>query len=270
MLPFAVAVLLEVRSANLDLATAAQASPRPRECRGAASNGGLWLRLRGADAQRYCDLLARGYARLQESPKDALLAAQTAEALAGSAPAVRVLSGRAQLRLGQVAPALAQFRLAEAADANAFGDPKALHDYARAASLAVDAERALRSYRLLVSRIALLDDPRERAFCLIEAAAQVLAHGPGGSDEALGYLSQARKQALGLSAWIEALRGLAAQRSGHAQPSSSPAPSAAALGAPPAAGFSDDQPTLPPGLFEALQAASPHAAPSAAAKGKPR
>lgn len=227
--------------------------------------------MRGADAQRYCDLMARGYARLQQSPKEALLAAQAAEVLAGSAPAVRVLSGRAQLRLGQAAAAFALFQLAEAADARAFADPKALHDYARAASLAGSSEQALRAYRLLASRMALLDDPRERAFCLIEAAAQVLAHVPGGGDEALGYLAQARKQALGLSAWIDALRALAAQRSEHAEPASSASPSAGALGAPPPAGFSDDQPLLPPGLFEALRARpSRGVAPSPAAKGKPR
>src|SRR3954467_7880739 len=100
----------------LALTTAAQASPRPRECRGAASTDGVWTRMRGADAQRYCELLARGYARLAQTPREALLAAQSAEALAGALPAVRVLSARARLRLGEGALAYQLFQQAEAAD----------------------------------------------------------------------------------------------------------------------------------------------------------
>src|SRR3954466_1162511 len=104
MFPFAVGVLLQARLATLDLTTAAQASPRPRECRGATGSDGVWLRLRGADAQRYCELLARGYARLGQTPKEALQAARAAEALAGPLPAVRVLAARADLRLGESPP----------------------------------------------------------------------------------------------------------------------------------------------------------------------
>src|SRR6185369_3853605 len=119
-----------------DLTTAAQASPRPRECRGATGNDGIWLRVQAADAQRYCELLARGYARLGQTPQEALLAARAAEGLAGPLPAVRVLSARANLRLGESQLAYQLFQQAEAGDAQAFADPKALHDYARAASLA--------------------------------------------------------------------------------------------------------------------------------------
>ena len=277
MLPFLVAVLLETRFATLDagLATAAQASPRPHECRGAASGeDGVWLRLRGADAQRYCDLLARGYARLSETPKEALSAAQAADALAGNTTAVRVLTGRAQLRLGQSAPAYEQFASAEAAQPQAFSDPKTLHDYARAASLAGKSESALRLYRLLVSRAALLSDARERAFCQIETAAHVLAHAANGSDEALGYLAQMRQQSLGLSPWINGLRLLASRRGAHAEQRrvASVAASAASLGAPPPAGFSDEFPLLPPGMFEALRAAltEPSDPTASPAKGKAR
>jgi hypothetical protein len=279
--PFAVAALaltLEARGAPLDLATAAQASPRPRECRGAGvsyssssssvSSEGLWSRLRDSDAQRYCELLARGYARLESAPKDAWLAAQAAESLVGARPAVRVLTGRALLRLQQAGGAFEQFQQAEAEDPVAFADPKALHDYARAASLAGKLEPAVRAYRLLVSRAALLDDPRERAFCQIEAAAHVLGSGAG-ADEALGYLAQARKQSFGLASWIAGLRALAIQRSNRAEPrsASSSAPSAAALGAAPKRSFSDELPLLPAGLFEAMQAALAGGAPSRAAKG---
>ena len=249
MLPLVLAVAL-------DLTTAAQASPRPRECRGAAGSDGVWARMRGADAQRYCELLARGYARLGQTPQEALLAARSAEALAGPLPAVRVLSARAQLRLGDSQLAYQLFQQAEASDAQAFADPKALHDYARAASLAGHAPEAVRLYRLLVSRIALLDGSRERAFAQIEAAAHVLLHVEGGADEALGYLAHARREPLGLPTWIASLRLLAIQRRGRAKAHGSlgPLPSVASLGVPPPARFSAEFPLLPLGMFAALQA----------------
>ena len=281
MLPFALAAVvfgLETRAVPLDLATLAQGSPRPRECRGAgagsapgASEGGLWSRLRESDAQRYCELLARGYARLRSTPKDALLAARAAEGRAGARPAVRVLSGRALLRLDQADSAFEQFQLAESADGSAFADPKALHDYARAASLAGKLETALRAYRSLVSRVALLDDPRERVFCQIEAASHVLAAGAS-ADEALGYLAQVRKQSFGLGSWIEGLRAIAIQRSNRAEPRSASrsAPGAASLGTAPPARFSDDLPLLPAGLFQAMAAALAGSAVAAPTKGRSR
>lgn len=271
MLPLAFAVVL-------DLTTAAQASPRPRECRGAAGSDGIWLRLQAADAQRYCELLARGYARLAQTPKEALLAARSAETLAGPLPAVRVLAGRANLRLNEGLLAYQLFQQAEASDAQAFADPKALHDYARAASLAGKAPEAVRLYRLLVSRLALLDDPRERVFAQLEAAAHVLAHVDKGADEALGYLAHARQEPLGLSAWIDALRLLALQQSGRAARGSLAAlPAKASLGAAPSAAFSAEFPLLPPGLFQTLaallgeRAAAPSARPAGGeSKGKTR
>jgi hypothetical protein len=270
-----------VLAVTLDLTTAAQASPRPRECWGATDGDGVWARLRGADTQRYCELLARGYARLAQTPKEALLAARSAEALVGAMPAVQVLAARANLRLGDGPLAYQLFQQAEAKEAQAFADPKALHDYARAASLAGKSPDAVRLYRLLVSRIALLDDPRERAFVQIEAAAHVLSHVEGGADEALGYLAHARREPLGLSAWITALRLLAIQRSGRSKGAGSMAvrPNLAALGAPPPALFSAEFPLLPPGLFAVLGAALTERAegaatvrvsPKGAGKDKPR
>ena len=259
MLPLVVAVLLQTRFAAPDaaLATAAMASPRPRECRGAVgTEEGLWSRVRGADAQRYCELLARGYARLQEAPREALSAAQAAQAIVGALPAVHVLSGRALMRLDQSGTAFDEFAQAEAQDAQAFVDPQALHDYARSASLSGKSAAALRLYRLLMSRVALLDDAREAAFVQLEAAAHVLAYAPAGTDEALGYLAQARREALGLSVWLDGLRLLALQRAGHAEPNAAraAAPSLAALDAAFSAPKSN-APLMPPGMLVALRAA---------------
>lgn len=243
-------------TAEADLATAALASPRPRECRGAPTGaGGLWLRAKEGDAARYCELLARGYARLEQTPADALTAAHAAEALAGPAPSVRVLNGRAQLRLGHAGAAFEQFMKAESEDAQVFLDPKALHDYARAASVAGPPLDAVRLYRMLVSRSALLDDVREKSLAQIEAAAHVLAYVQGGSDEALGYLAQARRAALGLSPWITGLQALVAERNGRAEYSlgSSALPSLASL-TQPLSGKSGEAPLLPAGELDALRA----------------
>jgi hypothetical protein len=252
------AIALEARSpasSAAELATAALASPRPRECSGVGEADGLWARARAGDAQRYCELLARGYARLAETPAEALSAAEAAEALAGPITQVRVLNGRAKLRLGQASAALEQFTKAESGDSQAFLDPKALHDYARAASLSGKPLDAVRLYRVLVSRSALLDDARERSVLQIEAAAHVLAYAPGGSDEALGYLAQARHASLGLGPWISGLRLLAAERNGRVEraPGSGALPSLAALTQPVSTAI-DQTPLLPAGELEALRA----------------
>ncbi|HEX3774873.1 MAG TPA: hypothetical protein VHV51_10445 [Polyangiaceae bacterium] len=253
------AVALETRAAaslENQLGTAALASPRPRECRGAANGeDGLWQRARAGDRERYCEILARGYARLAESPNEALSAAAAALAIAGETPELRVLRGRAKLRLGQAPAALDDFAKAERADRQAFLAPKALHDYARAASLAGQPADAVRLYRMLVSRSALMDDAREKTVLEIEAAAHVLAYAQNGSDEALGYLAQARRDALGLEPWINGLRLLIAERGGHAErtPGSSAPPSLQALNQPLAESRAGS-PLLPPGEFEALRA----------------
>lgn len=263
MPPFWVSLvfLLEAGSAPAEardarLATAALASPRPRECRGAADGtDGLWVRARAGDKERYCELLARGYARLVQTPSEALAAAQAALKIVGPLPAVRVLAGRAELRLTHNAAALEYFAKAEAEAPLAFVDPRALHDYARAAALAGNSGDALRLYRTLVSRAALFDDAREACVAQIEAAAQVLAYDRNGTDEALGYLAQSRRESLGLSAWISGLRLLALERSGRTErlADSSPLPRAASLDSP-LAGVGGSAPLLPPGELDAIRA----------------
>lgn len=256
MLPLAFAVLLETRWAALDqgMRTRAQSSPRPRECRAAGGgNDGLWLRLRDADAQRYCDFLARGYARLREDPAEALAAADRAQALAGTVLAPRLLRARALLRSNQPLVAYREFVAVELGDSRSFADPNALHDYARAASSAEQPVEAARLYRLLMSRLALMDDPRERLLSQIEAAAHVMATRPGGPDEALGYLAETRQQTLGLAAWVSGLSALALQRAGRAAPQDPRA--AAGLGVQTGRAIADDLPLLPPGIIDAMRAA---------------
>ena len=168
-----------------------------------------------------------------------------------------MLAAQQLARLGDGQLAYRLFQQAEAKDSQAFADVKALHDYARAASIASNGPDAVRLYRLLISRVTLLDDPRERVFAQIEAAAHVLAYVDKGADEALGYLTRARQKPLGLSPWIAVLRVLAMQRSGRGSGAGAlaSARTLASLGAPPPAQFNAEFPLLPAGLFAALGAA---------------
>ncbi len=253
------AISLETRAAALErssLSTAALASPRPRGCRaGASGENELWSRARAGDTEQFCDVLARGYARLSENPNEALQAAERAETLAGALPEVVVLKARALARSGDAAAALTQFQQAEQKSALTLLGPEALHDYARVASRAGKSADAVRLYRALVSRSALLADAREQTELQLEAAAHVLAYAPNGSDEALGYLAQARRNAFGLSPLITGLRALIAERSGASAraPSAGSLPSMAAL-TQAVTGRGDESLTLPAGELDAVRA----------------
>src|SRR5687767_7725658 len=85
------------------LSGAAAASPRPPECRAGArlTASELWSRARVPELTRYCDALARGYARLGRSPSDALAQADRAERALPARAATWVLKGRANYALGR-------------------------------------------------------------------------------------------------------------------------------------------------------------------------
>jgi len=250
---------LETQTAQLEasqLATAALESPRPRACRSDASGENeLWARARAGDTERFCELLAHGYARLAEAPSEALQSAEAAEAIRGAAPEVAALKARALFRSGNVPASLVQFRAAEQKAALESFEPKALHDYARAASLAGTPADAVRLYRVLVSRSGLVAEQREKTEIALEAAAHVLAYVPNGSDEALGYLGQARRAALGLSPLISGLRALIAERNGTSvrTPRAGALPSSTAL-AQAVTGPGDASVLLPPGELDAVRA----------------
>jgi len=253
------AISLETQTAALRasaLATAALESPRPRMCRANASGENeLWSRARTGDTERFCDLLAHGYARLSEAPNEALQAAEAAEAIHAAAPEVAVLRGRALFRSGNAPAAFEQFQRAERQLALRSFDPKTLHDYARAASLTGNSADAVRLYRVLVSRSALVAEEREKTALAVEAAAHVLSYAPNGSDEALGYLAQARRSALGLSPLIAGLRALIAVRTGAStRPLGTDSlPSASAL-VQAVTGPGDASVLLPPGELDAVRA----------------
>lgn len=226
MLPALVVVLAQLASGPLspaspgrgNLRAAAAASPRPPEC-AAPSPGGersLWDRARTPGLLEYCDDLARGYSRLGHAPDDALAAARKADkALPGHA-APHVLAGRALLAQDKPGAAFRSFEQALKLSRRALKAPGALHDLAVAALRSGHKEASARAYRSLVPRADLLGAmQRQRVY--VEAAALVMSTGPKGLDEAIGYLTEARRRGSppGFGDYVPAALALALDRQGR-------------------------------------------------------
>ena len=192
-------VLQQLATAPVDVAAIAAASPRPKVC--AAARGAsrfeptLWDRARTPAQQRFCAFLARGYASLaSNAPRRAIeLAEQAAQAWPRRAPAL-VLQARAEVALGEFTAAHEHFNGAVLLDASVVAGAPALHDRARAAVEAGELTVAIDAYRQLVPRVGLMPRGGGRRSALIEAAVVTMQEGDGALDEALGYLSEARRQ----------------------------------------------------------------------------
>jgi tetratricopeptide (TPR) repeat protein len=175
------------------LVTVAEASTRPAECtppHGARTT--LWQRARSPKLAAYCDLLGRGYARLERAPEQALEAGKQASQAWPDGVAARVLEGRALLALGRYGEALARLIEARERSSRSLEAPGALHDLGTAALLAGRSEVALSAYRSLVPRAGLLGDALRRQNVYVEAAAVVMQ--ASALDEAVGYLGEARRR----------------------------------------------------------------------------
>lgn len=192
-----VAFALLLSALPLDLAIAAQASVRPREC---AKEGSqrvrptIWQRAREPNLLRYCELLARGHGQLATSPEAAREAAERASALAPERAAPLVLLGRADMALGESERALAAFEKALSLDDRALEEPGAMHAHARALARAGKVEAALATYRALASRVSLLVGADKRVRVLLEAAELSLSQGPSALEDALAFSRQALRE----------------------------------------------------------------------------
>jgi len=203
------------------LSAAAAASPRPAECRPASGQVGrsAWERARRPAERAYCDALARGYALLASDPSRALDAARRAEKAVPGRAATKVLEGRALVARDRPHDAFAAFSAAEKRDRRSLEAPAALHDMAISALLDGQRARALSAYRQLVPRVGLLPDVHERQRVLVEAALTVMGEGEKSLGEAIGYLTEARRQrgAPGLGGVVAGALALALDRQGHRQ-----------------------------------------------------
>jgi hypothetical protein len=190
-------VLAQLQGPTIDLPARAAASPRPPECSASersksAGRSTLWQRARDPALAPYCAALARGYASLSTDPAAAKEAVGEAEAALPGRAATRVLAARALLASGDAEGAWKQFEAAGSAPW-LFRAPEALHDRAVAASRTRHFTEAIALYRALVPRAELWDRPAMRARVCVEAAAHVMLGGPTALDEAIGYLSEARR-----------------------------------------------------------------------------
>src|SRR5690606_34833908 len=142
--------------------------------------------------------------------------------------------------------------------------PGALHDYAIAAQKTGHRDESVRAFRALAPRAGLLGDGLERQRVYVEAAAAVMTLGPAGLNEAIGYLSEARRKGNrpGFADFVLAGLSLALDRSGRgdeARGVAAEAGGAAHLALASAGGAEKTMlpnalPVLPPGEIHALVA----------------
>jgi len=189
-------IVMQTRSAGVlprPVAWAAQ-SPRPAVCQGAP---GLWEVSRQALLARRCRELSRAQALLFAAPDKARARAQALLVEAPGFAEARVLRGRASLRLGDTATALADLSPLLADDGGNVPDPFVLLDGGRAALQQKDLALAARFYRALGSRAALLPDRSQQVTAYIEIAAALLASQTAPVDDVLAYLREARRRSAG-------------------------------------------------------------------------
>jgi hypothetical protein len=152
-------------------------------------------------------------------------ARERAAALLAQAPdfvEARVLHGRASLRAGDGATALAELLPLLADDAASVADPAVLLDGGRAALSQKDLLNAARFYRALGSRASLLPDRSQQIVAYMEIAATLLASEKAPVDDVLAYLREARRRApgsgfTGLCAGLTAVAWTAAGREAEGQ-----------------------------------------------------
>jgi hypothetical protein len=248
-------IVMQTRSAGVSsrpIAWAAQ-SPRPAECRGAPR---FWeLPLRTALPER-CQELARAQALLVGAPARARELAAALLARAPDFTQARVVRGRASLRVGDAAGALADLSPLLEPGAGP-SDPAALWDGGRAALAQNELATAARFYRALGSRAALLPSRAQQATAYLEIAAVLLVTGSAPIDDVLAFVREARRRSAGtgLSAPCAALTALSWRVEGR---------EVEAQGALAEPGVSDELerlrerrgPWLPDGLLDALLAVS--------------
>ncbi len=203
-----------------DLTAAALGGARPVECRSDSRElGDFWRRARSPELDKFCRLLARGYARLGSDPRAAIDAAAAAELVRPGTAATSQLLGRAKLRLVDAEGAWREFERAEARRPGSIIDATALHELAIAALQTGHGDRARAAFRKLLPRASLLPSAAERQRVELEAAMAAMAEGRAGLDEAIGIITRARRGpgTPGFSALFTAALALAFDRQGQAE-----------------------------------------------------
>lgn len=201
------------------LQAASGSSPRPTECRTSGPDRAFtfWDRARDPRLARYCNLLAKGYARLETDAADALKAARQARELEPTRSAPRLLEARALVGQGRMADAFQVFQQVLKQGSPPELSPAGLYAYAVAAVGSGQVEQGLSAYRRVVPMASLLTGAGASERVYVEAAVLVMRQGPTHLQEAVAYLNEARRQNadLALRPFVLAALALALDRQGR-------------------------------------------------------
>jgi tetratricopeptide (TPR) repeat protein len=201
------------------LTMAAQASGRPAECWPTTSGRKrttIWDRAKEPYLQRYCDLLGKAHAQVEQSPAAARDAALLADKVLPGKAAPWILLGQANVLLENFPQALQDFEKARHIDAHSVQQPLALQALAIAQSKTGNPEQALATYRVLIPRLELVTDVNTRIVVLLHASSLAMQRGPSGLAEAVALLSEARSLPLSRhKPFILGMLALALDRSGQ-------------------------------------------------------
>lgn len=177
--------------------TGAWSSARPPECLAIEGGRGsnIWERAKAPELHHYCDLLANGAAKLAGTAArrdEVVEIAQRAEKLVPGHAAPSVLRGRAFMRMGKFAEALAALKEAKERDLRALDNPYALHAWARALLRVGQVAEASKAYRALLPRASSLT-LADRSAATLEAGLLAMDRGASGLDEAVPIFRQAAR-----------------------------------------------------------------------------
>lgn len=201
------------------LQAASGSSPRPTECRASGPDRAytFWDRARDPRLSRYCNLLAKGYARLENDAAAALKAAQSARELEPTRSAPRLLEARALVEQGRMAEAFQIFQQVVKHPSASELSPAGLYAYAVAAVGGGQSQLGLAAYRRVVPMASLLTGAGVTERVYVEAAVLVMRQGPTHLQEAVAYLNEARRRNadLALRPFVLSALALALDRQGR-------------------------------------------------------
>ncbi len=201
------------------LRAASGSSPRPTECRTSGPDRAFtfWDRARDPRLVRYCNLLAKGYARLETDAADALKAARLAGELEPKRSAPRVLEARALVGQGRMSDAFHIFEQVLRQANPPELSPAGLYAYAVAAVGSDQIEQGLGAYRRVVPMASLLTGAGSSERVYVEAAVLVMRQGQAHLQEAVAYLNEARRRNadLALRPFVLSALALALDRQGR-------------------------------------------------------
>ncbi len=155
----------------------------------------VWDAARDPTLDRYCDLLATGFAQLPFSPDRAIEMADRAEGTSPGRAGPAILRGRAYSNKKAWDRARDEFDKARAIDGRSLEDPLTMREWARALSRVGRGAEALSVYRTLGPRLSALSSADDRARTFLDAAELAFSLGPSALDDAIAFLGEAKQLA---------------------------------------------------------------------------